>query len=141
VVEIVVSEKFRLFDLMLRCASDGDARPTHKGLHPGQERIFGSFPCPRLGADRMTGGLMLLAMLLIELKGGWSELCNGDWAGNVGVDMGRPLDAWIRRAETMGSTHQNVGTQRVCACNGEGVLGGPPCMNTILPRSTCQLCL
>ena len=87
-VEIVVSEKFRLFDLMLRCASDGDACPTRKGLHPGQDRIFGSFPCPRLGANRMTGGLMLLAMLLIELKGGWSELCNSDWAGNVGVDTG-----------------------------------------------------
>ena len=48
------------FNLMLRCASDGDVCPTHKGLHHGQDRIFGSFPYPRLGADRMTEGLMLL---------------------------------------------------------------------------------
>jgi len=55
VVEIVVSEKFRLFDLMLRCASDGDACPTRKGLHHGRDSIFGSCPYRLLGADRYDG--------------------------------------------------------------------------------------
>ena len=60
----------------------------------------------------MTEQWML--MLLIELKGGSSELCDGDVEMSWNVGVGSGSDAWIRLVETMGRTHQNVFTRRVC---------------------------